>query len=339
MTFNIYDEFQPLRRVVVGQGYPPDYFDYIADSEVRDNLQKIFAEIEEDFQNLSRTLENFGVTVMRAPVIDKSLFQNLAEAGICHMPPITPRDRQTVFGDKFVALTRNAATDLLLSQIQALDPDNYVHHLDSKAPIMYGSNASSIFKMGRDIWFDESDWLLPEQSQYLIDNILTDPRYRFHRMFTDGHSDCVFAVLRPGTILTTYHDTGVRYGEDFPGWSIHRIDKPSIDRFWQFREQMHPGLTWWVPGRDNLPAFRQYVDTYLTEWTGTIHETVFDVNCLSVDTQHVIFACYNQEVFDYCRSQGVEPVLCELRHRFFFDGGTHCVTLDLEREGGMEDYF
>jgi len=158
-------------------------------------------------------------------------------------------------------------------------------------------------------------------------------------MTTNGHSDCVFQVLRPGVILTTFHDAGMDYSKEFPGWKIHRVDRPSIERFDQFRDQLHPGLTWWVPNRDNAPRFAQYVDQYLTHWVGTIQETVFDINCLSIDTEHVIFACYNKEVFDYCRSHGIEPILCELRHRFFFDGGIHCVTLDLERQGAMEDYF
>ena len=28
-----------------------------------------------------------------------------------------------------------------------------------------------------------------------------------------------------------------------------------------------------------------------------------------------------------------------MRHRFFWDGGLHCATSDLEREGECEDYF
>lgn len=334
--FNIYDEFQPLRRVVVGRGYPAEYFDFIEDSQTRNQLEKIFIEIEEDFQNLINTIKSSDIEVTRPPIISKEEFQQHAKEGHHMMPPITPRDRQTVFGKKFVSLAAGDDVDNLVKLISSEDPENSIICRD---PIMWGSNASSIFKMGRDIWFDESDWLKPEQSQWLIDNVLVDPRYRFHRMVTDGHSDCVFTVLKPGVILTTFHDAGVRYNDDFPGWSIHRINNPSIDGFWKFREEMHPGISWWVPGKDNLTQFRNYVDQYLNKWTGAIHETVFDVNCLSIDTKHVIFACYNKEVFDYCESQGIEPILCELRHRFFFDGGIHCVTLDLEREGTMEDYF
>ena len=50
-TINSYSEFQPLEEIVVGRGYPPEYVDFVEDLEIRENLQKIFIEIEEDFQN------------------------------------------------------------------------------------------------------------------------------------------------------------------------------------------------------------------------------------------------------------------------------------------------
>jgi hypothetical protein len=30
--------------------------------------------------------------------------------------------------------------------------------------------------------------------------------------------------------------------------------------------------------------------------------------------------------------------VCPLRHRFFWDGGWHCLTLDVKRKGGQIDY-
>lgn len=332
---NSYTEFQPLREVVVGQGYPPEYFEHVEDSQIRHTLQQIFYEIEQDFQHLIQTLRSFDVRVTRPGLISKSHFESHPHM----LPPITPRDRQTVFGNRLVRMAPHSSFDLLIEHYKMQFPDQVTVPHGQDLLIMDNGNASCVYRMGRDVWFDESEWLRPEQSQWLIDHVMTHPDYRFHRMHTDGHSDCVFAVLKPGVILTSFHDGGVRYAEDFPGWQLYRVQNPSIQRFHEFRDQMHPGLRWWIPGIDNLERFRTYVDQYLHEWVGAIHETVFDVNCLSIDTQHVVFACYNREVFDYCKSQGVEPILCELRHRFFFDGGVHCCTLDIEREGGMEDYL
>jgi len=335
---NSYSEFQPLKEVVVGQGYPADYFDCVEDQQIREILQQIFTEIEEDFQHLIRTLNLFGVRVVRSPIISKNYFEKTFEK-YALLPPITPRDRQTVFGNKLVQVANHNSFKPLVEYYKHLYPNSVIIPSDSDLEIMKDGNASCVFRMGRDVWFDESEWLRPEQSQWLIDNVLTDSGYRFHRMKTNGHSDSVFSVLKPGVILTSFHDAGVEYAQDFAGWKLHRVNNPSIERFQDFRNEFHPGQKWWVPNSGNLASFRTYVDQYLNHWVGEIHETVFDVNCLSIDTEHVIFACYNKEVFDYCESHGITPILCELRHRFFFDGGTHCCTLDIEREGGMEDYY
>ena len=335
---NSYTEFQPLKEVVVGQGYPADYFDCVDDPQSKRTLQQIFTEIEEDFQYLIKTLKSFNVTVVRPPIISKELFERtIAQHAV--MPPITPRDRQLVFGKQLVQVAQNSSFSPLVQYYKNLYPTNVVVPQGQDLQIMQDGNASCVFRMGRDIWFDESEWLRPEQSQWLIDNVLTDPNYRFHRMKTDGHSDCVFAVLKPGVILTSFHDAGVAYAQDFAGWKLHRIQNPSLQNFNNFRTEFHPGQKWWVPNINNLDQFRNYVDRYLNHWVGEIHETVFDVNCLSIDTNHVVFACYNKEVFDYCERNGITPILCELRHRFFFDGGVHCCTLDIKRKGGMEDYF
>lgn len=336
---NSYSEFQPLKEVVVGQGYPADYFDCVADSQTRDTLQTIFGEIEEDFNNLIRTLNQFGVKVTRPGIVSKSAFEYSVHHNQAIVPPITPRDRQAVFGNKLIRLSNWNTFDSMFEHYQSEYPDSVIVPRGHDKLAIDGANASCVYRMGRDIWFDQSEWLTPDHTQWLQQNILTDSRYRFHAMQTNGHSDCVFSVLKPGVILTCLHDSGVNYATDYPGWAQHRVDKPSIAQFHQFQQQFHPGQRWWVPGHDNLDQFRSFVDQYLNHWVGEIHETVFDVNCLSIDTEHVIFACYNKEVFDYCRQHGIEPILCDLRHRFFFDGGTHCCTLDIEREGGMEDYL
>jgi hypothetical protein len=347
-TINSYSEFQPLEEVVVGQGYPAAYFDHIDDSEVRDNLQKIFTEIEEDFQYLIKTLESCGVVVQRPGICSKDEFQTPALAENCMsspLPPLTPRDRQGVLGNKLVRLSNYEIFQGLFDYYKSVDPANVVDVFEQPGQhVIDGANNSCVFRMGRDIWFDESDYLTAAQSQWLEQNILIDSQYRFHRMLTDGHGDCVFAVLKPGVIITSYHDSGVNY-QDFPTSDIHRINTSSMERqsyqqgFWNFRNNHHPGQNWWVPGIDNLPRFKSYVDQYLNNWVGAVHESVFDVNCLSIDENRVIFGCYDKGVFDYCKQHGIEPILCDIRHRFFFDGSVHCCTLDIRRKGGMEDYY
>ncbi len=81
---------------------------------------------------------------------------------------------------------------------------------------------------------------------------------------------------------------------------------------------------------------------YITakEFSAVAHQGfVFDVNCLVLDESHVIFSAYNKEVFDYCRKHKIEPIISELRHSYFWDGGISCCTQDIRRRGGLETYL
>jgi hypothetical protein len=49
---NSYTSWQPLEEVIVGRAYTPDYFDFIENPQVRNQLQQILYETEEDLINL-----------------------------------------------------------------------------------------------------------------------------------------------------------------------------------------------------------------------------------------------------------------------------------------------
>jgi len=60
---------------------------------------------------------------------------------------------------------------------------------------------------------------------------------------------------------------------------------------------------------------------------------------LIVDPKNVILFNYNQTVFDALDRYGITAHVVPFRHRYFWDGGIHCVTLDLDRAGVMQDFF
>ncbi len=81
------------------------------------------------------------------------------------------------------------------------------------------------------------------------------------------------------------------------------------------------------------------VEQWLGHWTGYVEETVFDVNMLIVDPKNVIVFGYNKQVFDALDRYGITPHIVPFRHRYFWDGGIHCVTTDLHRQGTQQNYF
>jgi hypothetical protein len=337
---NSYTSWQPLEEVIVGRAYTPDYFDFIDNSQVRNQLQQILAETEEDLNNLQKTIEQYGARVLRPTLMDKNQFQNLQiNSNGAPLPPLTPRDWQISLGQKLLRVLPMQELDEICEQYQDQVVNPHTNGFDPDC-ILNGASASCIVRVGRDIFFDNSDYLKPEQSRWIVENCLDD-RYRIHEAVTDGHGDAVFAILKPGVILSSKHDMHLDLAKDFPGWEVLKIWDSSI---WaamevgKFKWESSPGA-WYVQGQTPTPEFTGFVDTYLNKWTGFVAETVFDVNCLVLDEENVIFSAYNKDVFEFCKRHRINPIISELRHSYFWDGGISCCTQDLQRRGGLETYL
>ena len=337
---NSYTSWQPLEEVIVGRAYDPDYFDFIKNAQVRNQLQQILIETAEDLNNLQLTIEQFGARVLRPKLPPKDEFQFWQTSGEgAPLPPLTPRDWQITLGQKLLRVLPMRELDEICAVYgdAVIDPHGGTWREDC---ILNGASASCIVRVGRDVFFDNSDFLRPDQTRWIVDNVL-GPEYRIHEAVTDGHGDAVFAILKPGVILSSKHDVNLDLARDFPGWEVLKIWDSSI---WaamevgKFKYESKPGA-WYVQGATPTPEFTDFVNTYLTKWTGFVAETVFDVNCLVLDESHVIFSAYNREVFDFCKRHRIEPIICELRHSYFWDGGISCCTQDIRRRGGLETYL
>lgn len=339
-----YTSWQPLEEVIVGRVYTPDYFEFVEDSQVRNQMMQILDESNEDLDNLQRTIEQYGAVVQRPDLPDKNTFLELQlENEGATIPPLTPRDWQITMGEKLLRVLNVPEMDTIINQYEISSPgcivDPHCGEYNSDH-VMVDAIASCIVRVGEDVFFDNSEWMRPDQTEWIRQNVL-DSRYRVHTAQTNGHGDAVFAILKPGVIISSMHDADISYKDSFPGWEVCKIWDATI---WaamdigKFTSENFNGR-WYVPGTQPNKNFSTFVDTYLRKWTGFVQETVFDVNCLVLDEQHVIFSSYNKEVFDFCKQKGIEPIISELRHKYFFDGGISCCTQDIRRKGGLERYF
>ena len=341
---NSFTSWQPLEEVIVGRAYDPEYFDFIDNPQVRSQLQQILLETAEDLDNLQHTIETFGAKVRRPNLPDINWFQTsqISNEGV-PLPPLTPRDWQITLGNKLLrVLPMIELNDICAEYNQEQSGCIINPHGENWDPncILNGASASCIVRVGRDVFFDNSDFLRPDQSRWIVDNVL-GTEYRIHEAVTDGHGDAVFAILKPGVILSSKHDVNLNFDQDFPGWEVCKIWDSSIHaamEIGKFRYEESPGA-WYVQGQTPTAEFTKYVNTYLTKWTGFVAETVFDVNCLVLDEQNVIFSAYNKTVFDFCERHQINPIISELRHSYFWDGGISCCTQDIRRRGGLETYL
>jgi hypothetical protein len=144
--------------------------------------------------------------------------------------------------------------------------------------------------------------------------------------------------VTPGLIISLFDYQ--KYEKTFPGWEVVYLPGQSwsaVRPFLQLK-QKNAGK-WWIPGQEMNDEVTDFVNTWMNDWVGYVEETVFDVNMLVIDEKNVICNNYNEKVFDALSRHGVTPHFCNFRHRYFWDGGLHCITLDLKRKGDCLDYF
>lgn len=159
----------------------------------------------------------------------------------------------------------------------------------------------------------------------------------FHEF--DGHTDGNFHPIKPGAIISLLHV--MHYETTFPGWDVLHLPDQSwekVDGFLQLKDKVDG--KWWVPGEEKNDQLTHFVETWLNDWVGYVEETVFDVNVLMLDEHHCCVSNPNNEqVNAFLKKHNIEPVYVPWRHRYFWDGGLHCITLDLRRRGKQQNYF
>ena len=377
--YSVYQHWDPLKTCMVGKSYPPEFYSWIKNPKTRSVFERIAQETEEDYQSLIKILKKFNVEVLRPEIPDdfSQLYNTETERFI--PPPMTPRDVFGTYGNTLVhsfstindhykqvsdpswpeiytfADLKNLDS-ILVNEIQ----NTHKHFFTNVVPsdkqnrdIFYGKMLDSIknkcivessvtdnpliltcsartTKAGKDLYIADD-----LGAEYFENNF---SEYRVHSMNVDYHTDGAFCPVVPGLIISI---TDVKtYKDTFPGWEVVYLPNQSWDKVKPFLElKVKNQGKWWIPGEEYNDDVISTVDTWMSKWVGYVEETVFDVNMLVINEKNVIVNNYNKQVFDAFDRYGITPHICNFRHRYFWDGGLHCITLDLDREGEMKDYF
>jgi len=326
-----YATFDPLKHCWIGSGFKIEWFHDLPiykNNRIMDPLKRIAEETEEDYQALDKILKNAGVQTYRSFLdIDKAgSLKNISR------PPVNPRDHFAVIGEKlYFDKGIIKGYEPMLKQIARSSI-----YLDGQ-PTYGGFSTATICRVGKDFWWD-TDKYVTEPTIEKYKKIWEDEGFRVHISKRGYHSDGSFCVVKPGCIVSL-HDIQ-DYKTEFPGWDVLYLPDQSwakVDPFLKMKDKV--GGRWWLKGEEHNDQLINFVNTWLKDWVGYVEETVFDVNMLSIDQNTVICNNYNKEVFDHFKKHKVEPIIFNFRHRYFWDGGIHCITQDLYREGTQEDYF
>ena len=198
-------------------------------------------------------------------------------------------------------------------------------------------NTASITRLGVDLYFALNNII----NKVNEDNFVKKweklfPEYNIHPVSVPGHSDGSFCPVKPGLIISL-RDAKF-YEETFPGWEVVTLEGESWHKVKPFMDKKKKTRgRYWVPDADD--SFYDYVNEWMDDWVTYVEETVFDVNMLVIDEKNVVCNNVNEKVFDAFERHGVTPHIVNFRHRYFWDGGLHCITSDIDRDGTRNNYF
>jgi len=431
---SVYQPWDKLKACLVGRSYPPEFYDEIESPSIREPLQRVARETEEDYQKLISKLEEFDVEVIRLDLSDNIDDYKSHEGVVNEPPPMCPRDFSASIGEKFYMPGPNWGNNIDFNHlywdmmdgdpnapwrdnVRKLREETLAQYLEDIVQpgrpmslresydsfrkrddmreyflhLMQGIDREEVEKliMAAEMntigsitkfpsnknfypWKSTKQWLEKNNIEIVYDQYITTascwrigrdlyfnyvnilsklnhkkifkkwerlfPEYRVHGIDIPGHGDGAMCPVCPGLII------GLRphqfYKAAFPGWEIVQLEGESwskVEPFLKLKEKNRG--RWWIPGEEENDELINYVGTWLDDWVTYVEESVFDVNMLSIDEKNIICNGYNKEAFDAFDRHGVTPHIVNFRHRYFWDGGLHCITSDLSREGTMNDYF
>lgn len=414
---NAWNGWDPLKQIILGNCYSPDWFSDVKDKSLRSMIQTLVRETQEDLDGVQRTLEDLGVDVVRIPENTVEDGTNLNKYGIdsygkylqyindtnsgakrfwkngLPKPMITPRDYFITLGDKFVQ-TIGFSKDNPLSAAGLIDPAlitgftrNKKQEAFEKAgfvipgPLKYstafiaetfpnwipdwdnlewadyksynkaaanedyhtychnswGFWAPMVTRVGDTLVVDVSE------QENLADYLLAEyPEFKQSHVAIGGHNDGAFCTPKPGLVVNAFPEDTEGYKKTFPNWDIFNIPNmqetdDEFHEFMKFKDKVDG--RWWQKGAEAQPAYVDFVEKWMGQWVGYVEETIFEVNMLSIDPETIL--CLNRQdvVHDALKSRGINPIYTRFRHRKFWDGGLHCLTVDTVRDGDKQNYY
>lgn len=351
-----YDEFTQLQEVfissIIGCNHNIDisfraFFNKVNIDDISIKQFRIpddiLIEHEEEIENLGRVLTEMGIIVRHQMMYNYITPFSTPYWKAYTRPSDNPRDQMIVIGDTFietppVVRDRYFENDawkkhlygyfragskwisaprpmMLKSSLKYINEKDKFANYNETYPLNFDYqeimfDAAQIVKVGKDILMNV---VTPgdELGFQWIKNIF--PQYRWHKLnlgSTTDHLDGEFAIIRPGLLLATPR---IYNKPDF---------LPSFMQKWDM-----------IPLSDKCLPIE---DTELAKYN-LASETIY-VNILTVNENTVIISDAAIETIKMLEKRGINCIKVKFNYMRLFGGGIHCSTLDIRREGGLEDY-
>lgn len=329
---NCFHNWGELSKVLVGDVLPASVYDGLP-TQIKNCLVQITEETQEDLDNMCSVLRSYGVKVVRPNIhnyMERQGFtlaeQTIAEDKKLPGQPFAVRNHLLRWHDKIFVGAKWVWDDYeqLLEQ-----------HKDDIIMFDYFC-ASDIFRLGKDLLIDTENktnipfvnWLKKYRALHELD-------VNIHTASIGGHSDSSVCPIKPGLLLTRFEIDN--YSDTFAGWEIHKLPHYKPKDVWRYH-RLWEDVSFKLVNEAEQEAV-DFIKQYLTHWVGNSEETTFEVNMLHINPTTVITSHVNDEVTKLLNKNNIEVIHCPLRHKYFWDGGSHCVTFDLDRTRNADDLF
>jgi N-dimethylarginine dimethylaminohydrolase len=340
----VHNEWDPLEEIIVGRAtnaqiacpdrglFAVEYREYGRIENIPSGRysDRVIEETEEDLDELVQTFQRLGVTVRRPEIGDYSVkfrtpdWESDGQFNYCPRDifitigtwiieaPMTLRARffeslsfKSILLDYLQSGARwiSAPKPRLADEIYNVDEPS-VSAINDYEPIF---DAANILRLGRDIFYLVSDTGNPCGAVWL--QAVLGEEYRVHaynNIYSGSHIDTTIAVIRPGLVVVNAERVGqLNLPKLFKGWDVIYLE-----------EIVDIGYT---------------TTSYASKWIG--------MNLLMVNPNLAIVDKAQTPLIRELEKRGVEVIPLQLRHARTLGGGFHCVTLDVRRNGNLEDYY
>lgn len=358
MAVNVYTEWGPLKEVIVGDpmNFNVKGFDRIFQYLYQDQLalreegkvdyniaKRYILERQEDLDNFAKLLEKEGVRVRRPKKLKKPIsIKTPFFKGIMNAVD-DPRDMFLCIDDEIIEtppMNRNRYFEgLMLHHIfkeyfrkgarwtlaprpklsrssfdnnhwSKIDKIHSLKEIEQEFDIAF--DAANCLKFGKDIVMNVGN-KNQELGAIWLQRHLGD-KFRVHPVrITDLHIDGMLMPLRPGLMLinSVLKDR------------MHLLPKPL--QKWETIEVKEEH----VQNKFDYPKDHPQLASFLG----------MGVNVLSLDENTVCIRQENPSLKDTLESYGFRVIPVQLRHSELFGGCMHCVTLDVNRQEELQNYF
>jgi N-dimethylarginine dimethylaminohydrolase len=351
----IWTEWDPLEEIIVGTCPPENFYDnVIQDERSLPLLQTILRETREDLDTLAASLEKMGVKVYRPKNLPFERGIDIAGFKVKNpVAPIVPRDQYLVYGEKIV-------------QTYTSMPDRWLESL------AYYDIFRELFEQGFE-WNSMPPPLLenfPDNSIWYSDsvgryhNVMKD-RLLWHTATMFKCGDALITNTRgPGNDLglewmrRQYPEARILHNKATVQDDLGHIDHGFFmtDDETVFAEKEFWAPAWLTKNKEVIylhdvvdtpdfanydHAFTQsqgkfsydYLNIWMSEWKGYVQEVAFDFNVLVVDSKNIFISNEQPKLQEMLDKRGITCHVSPIRHNHFWDGGIHCLTLDVKRRG------